>query len=131
MEAPQKGDPRTQPPTHPTAPGHGAATQPSENRSWERQPLGWFVSSCIRNVNMGRHCMLGSTLCWQANFRILPCFLTYRDVEIHSLKYCFLGWGCFAPHSGPVEVCPKWAALAPILPLQDFTDSNMPAWCKT
>lgn len=32
----------------------------------------WVVSSCILNVNTGRHCVLGSTLCWQANFQILP-----------------------------------------------------------
>lgn len=55
----------------------------------------------------------------------LRAVLKEGDIKFFSLKYCFVEWGFSAPQCDPVEVCPEWAALTPILLLQDFPGSNM------
>lgn len=94
------------------------------HRACENQP--WVVSSCILNAN---------TACnVKCKHREAPCAGRPASMSCQGaegkghwniLKHCFVGWGFSAPHCGPVKVCPKWAALTPILPLQGFPDSNV------
>lgn len=108
---------------------HGKVTHtpwpPCFNTAWGAWALGeaahWLV--CVVLYTTWKH---EQTLCWQANFKSCHDFWWEGPWSIiNSLKYYF------APHSGPLEVCLKWAVLTPILPLQEFTDSYMHAWYKT